>query len=244
MPQKPNEFDRGVQFVKEHIPGFEVGYKNENLWSKILGVLVWIFNRKYMTEYTTTRYPRVFFPSREFVAKAPRTAFKILMHEFVHLWDRREQGFWKHVGGYGFPQIFAVVTIPFLITALCVPAPADAWIKWVCVGVAALLSAAALCPLPAPFRTRIEMRGYGMNMALNFWKYDSFVAGTLNWIAKYFYGPQYYFMWPFKLDVLDRLHAIQDLIATKAILSEDFEGGSPSPFVLVHDLWREMELDK
>ncbi len=192
-------FRCAAKSVAVAIPGFEVRYKEDNLISKIIAVLVWLFNRDYMTSYTTTRYPKVYFPSRQYVEDRPMRAVKILFHEFVHLSDRKRLGVWFTIG-YALPQLLAVV----LLIALAVSAFVGSWVLSVCVMVAVL---AFMSPLPAHWRMKFEMRGYTMNMAINLWRFSSVTARTRDWIAKQFVGPAYYFMWPFPNDVDKRIEA-------------------------------------
>jgi hypothetical protein len=179
-------FDALINLISLKIPGFEIGYKDENLVSKILGVLVWPFNRQYMTQYATTRYPKVFFPSRKWVEANYRLAWKVLAHEFVHLWDRQQEGASFNVK-YASPQMWAVTALIALIAIWVGP--------WGLLGLIPLL---LLLPWPSPGRRDKELRGYTMSMALNHWRYGGEVReSTKNWIAKQFTGSFYYFMWPF-----------------------------------------------
>lgn len=200
----PDIFENMVALVKKEIPNFEVKYKNESLSSKILGILVWLFNRHYMTRYTTTRYPCVYFPSRKFVKESPSRAVKILAHEFVHLVDRKRCGFWFTLS-YGLPQIAALVFL--LIPAIV--AFVQPW--WVAL-LTAIPAAVCLLPLPAYWRMKWEMRGYAMNVAIDYWHYGSVQVSTLAWIATHFTGWDYYKMWPFKKNVMDRLSDVVDEI--------------------------------
>ncbi len=178
--------DALIALIEEKIPGFELRYKNENTVSKILGVLAWPFNRKYMTEYTTTRYPKVFFPSKAWVEANYRLAWKVLAHEFVHLWDRQQEGVTFSLR-YASPQMWAVAALSALLAIWVGP--------WGLINLAPLL---LLLPWPAPGRKNIELRGYTMSMAVNHWRYGGEVRETTkNWIAKQFTGSFYYFMWPF-----------------------------------------------
>ena len=248
MTAKPSEFDKGVQFVRAHFPDFEVRYKNESWSSKVLAVLVWIFNRRYLTDFTTTRYPRVYFPSRQYIADAPRRAFKILMHEFVHLWDRRTRGL-RHLLGYGFPQIMAVAFLLIMAGALVAGALLDAFgpYRWVVAGPMLAVALVCLAPLPAPFRTRAEMRGYSMSMALNFWRYGSIVSGTRKWIADYFVGWEYYRMSRDRQDVMARLarfeFGLKEWRDHEWPLTASYAEGDPSPFHLVRDFFLEKIMD-
>lgn len=179
-------FDALVTLITLKIPGFEIGYKDENTVSKILGVLSWPFNRTYMTEYTTTRYPKVFFPSRKWVESHYKLAWKVLAHEFVHLWDRKQEGISFNIK-YASPQMWAPLALTALITIWVGP--------WGLLGLIPLL---LLLPLPSHGRRNIELRGYAMSMAVNHWRYNGDVRdSTKDWIANQFAGPFYYFMWPF-----------------------------------------------
>jgi hypothetical protein len=239
---KANLFDRGVQLVKQTIPGFEIRYKNEAWSSKVIAALVWLFNRDYLTRYTTTRYPRVYFPSKKFVSDSPTTAFKILMHEFVHLWDRKTQGWFRFTIGYAFPQILAVVFLLILVGALVAPTPGPAaWIKWLSVGIGAVGFFVSVLPLPASWRTRAELRGYAMNLAVNFWRYGSINNSTLEWIVEHFTGWPYFKMWPYENDARRRLVNLKLAIEDGRIRREDLEGGSPIPFALTEDLIKDLD---
>jgi len=199
-----NLFEAAVERVTVHIPKFEVRYKNESWSSKVIAVLVWLFNRNYMRTYTTTRYPRVYFPTREFVTNDPKRAVKILAHEFVHLWDRKTKGVWFTIS-YALPQLFLFLAILIaIVTSFFLP-----W--WVTVA-CSVLCVLCVLPLPAYWRMEWELRGYTMNLAVNFWRYGSINPSTVEWIAKQFTGWGYYKMWPFKADMLRRLENATDEI--------------------------------
>lgn len=195
-------FEQGVALVKQHIPKFEIRYKNEHLSSKILGVLCWLFNRKYMTHYTTTRYPYVYFPNRKFVESNKSNAYKILMHEFVHLWDIKHQGIWHNIL-YGIPQVIALVLLGGFIASGFLGM--EYW--WVLLTIAIpMLYCAA--PTPAYWRMKSELRGYSMNIAVNYWRYGSVSDYTIDWIVSVFTGSGYLFMWPFKKNMRKRIDKV------------------------------------
>lgn len=224
--------DQAVRVVRDHIPGFEIRYKDESWSSKVIAVLVWIFNRRYLTDYTTTRYPRVYFPSRAWVKKNPRVATKVLLHEFVHLWDRKQEGIW-HVFGYGFPQILFLFFFPIFIVALCIPGSAFKW--WV-TGITGGLALLSLIPWPAFFRRRAELRGYAMNMAQAHWRYGDIIQGQKEWIAKHFTGPDYFYMWPFRQQVMLSLSRVEWGLNHKGALSRESVEGGVAPYVIVRQL--------
>jgi len=190
MEEDVKEFEKAIEFVEARIPGFEIRYKNKSWSSWLISKLVWIFNRRYMTDYTTTRYPKVYFPSREYIVSNPRKATKILFHEFVHLWDRQEQGV-SFSFGYAFPQWLAIPNLVFGTLFLLVSNEAASW-----VGAGAGWVFGALCasPLASQPRTMAELRGYSMNMAINYWRYGEVSDGTKEWVKGIFLDWSYYKM--------------------------------------------------
>lgn len=109
--------------VRNLIPGFEVRYKNESTLQKVLGFLAYPFNRQYMTRYTTTIYPYVYFPTKEHYESQPKHSMNVLAHELVHLLDTREAPLWMRLS-YALPQ--AAALLPLL--AYGVLAGPSAWI--------------------------------------------------------------------------------------------------------------------
>lgn len=108
--------------VAEAVPGFQVGYKDKSPFQKLLGFLIHPFNPDFMTSYTTTLYPKVFFPTQEFY-ETKNKSFTILSHEFVHLFDTKKHPFWMKLS-YLMPQALGV--LPLL--AFCALAWPHAWI--------------------------------------------------------------------------------------------------------------------
>ena len=178
-----------VDLCVRRIPGFEVRYKNTNRLQKVIGfILRWVipFNRRYMTDFTTTLSPYVYFPSEEWVQASYMRAFKVLAHEYVHLWDERAQGSFYYKASYMMPQALGLLPVFALFALLWAPAIWN------------LLALAFLLPWPSVGRRNIERRGYLMNMAINFWRYSSVTVEQKNWVIGAFTGSGYYFMWPFK----------------------------------------------
>lgn len=98
--------------VKQAIPGVEVRFKNGSAFMKVLGFLIYPFNPRFMDRYKTTIGKVVYFPSSEDYQGNPESSFQVLAHEFVHIWDRQQEGVWFSLS-YLFPQILAV--IPLLV---------------------------------------------------------------------------------------------------------------------------------
>lgn len=209
-------FEATVDAIKADIPGFSIGYKDENWISKLLGFLAKPFNPDYMTSFTTTRYPDVYFPSKSYVDEdwEKARAWKILAHEWVHLSDRKRRGVIFNLG-YILPQVGASIAALALLAI---------WFSnwWLL----ALTGLVLLAPLPSPGRREAELRGYTMSMAVNFWRYASVSDDTKKWIAQQFTGPAYYFMWPFKANMAKRIDAAVKALET----GEVFNWPNPEPF--------------
>lgn len=213
-------YDAVLRMIRAEIPGFGVKFKSESWTSKLLGVLAWPFNRKYMTNYTTTRYPKVYFPSRVYVTSSYRRAWKILAHEWVHLSDRKHHGPLFNVF-YLAPQIFAILALPALLAV---------WFSnWWMVFALALVF---IAPLPAPGRRHFEMRAYTMSMAVNYWRYGYIRPLTRKNIVDQFTGPAYYYMWPSFIGTLQYL----DLSITALETNEVMEWYNPEPFKKMKEL--------
>ncbi|MCO4760352.1 MAG: hypothetical protein KC502_02535 [Myxococcales bacterium] len=97
--------------LKAELPGFAIGYKDENQLQKRIGRVVRPFNSTYMTNYTTVLFGVVWFPSRHWRAQVgPRAIYEILLHEAVHLRDARRFWGFFHLS-YLFLPLPAFVTL-------------------------------------------------------------------------------------------------------------------------------------
>ncbi len=205
-----------AEFIKEEIPEFEIRYKNDSRMQKFVAMLLWIFNRHYMTKYVTTMYPIVWFPSREYIYENPWKAAKVLAHEYVHLYDAKgEQRWWKF--RYLNPQAAMTLGSTMTLTALIVFADYSWWIY--------LIGLWTFLPWPAPFRRDAELRGYAMNMVINVWRHGSIRRSTIEWIVDHFTGPDYFFMWPFRKGMTERVVEVEGEITFGRIYKG--EAGKP-----------------
>jgi len=232
---KMHEFLIVKSFVREHIPGFEVRYKNESWVSKIIAILIWVFNREYMKSYTTTRYPCVYFPSKKFVNDNPRLATKILLHEFVHLWDRKNQGVMFTLR-YLSLQWMAIPNILFAtIWVFVVQYPE--WARWTFAGLGWGVGVLCLLPWPSKGRAKAEIRGYSMNMAVNYWRYGVVRQKTKDWIIEKFTGWEYYRMWPWESDVNSWLTRACAQVRYELFGMESISGRSGRPYQLAKEMF-------
>ena len=144
---------RFESYIKTHIPGFEVRFKNESWSQKLLGTLLF-FNPNYITGFITTFYPYVYFPTKEGYEANPTNSFIILAHEFVHLYDDKNNLSFKI--SYLFPQILSVL---FILSGLI-----SLFFSWIPFVILLTIGVLCLLPLPAPYRVHWEKRGYAMSM--------------------------------------------------------------------------------
>ena len=50
--------------IRRQVPGFKLAYKDESLFMKLLGVLTYPFNQRFMDGFITTIGTTVYFPDR------------------------------------------------------------------------------------------------------------------------------------------------------------------------------------
>ena len=197
-----DKFNKAVAFVGSHIPGFSIKYKNTSWFMKFLGIFVWLFNRRFMTDYVTTLKWTVYFPSEEFIAKNPDVTTSILLHEFVHLWDRRQKGTAFSLL-YMLPQAGSILLLLVLL--------AIGWFfPWWGNLILGLLAILCLLPWPAPWRMRWEIRGYTMTLAYAYWVRHDNMDDYDKFIKKQFTGWDYYRMWPFDKDIQAKIDKVED----------------------------------
>jgi hypothetical protein len=167
------------------VPGFKLDWKNTSSFHKLLGLIMKPFNPGYMTSYTTTFYPKVWFPTQESYEKDPGRSLITLAHERVHLLDTKASPLWFRLS-YALPQ---ALLIPFLITGT-VLAFFFGWWSLIAFG----LGLACLAPWPSSGRVRLEQRGYAMSMAVLFWLTGDIPFERKDSIRKQFLSMAYYKM--------------------------------------------------
>lgn len=167
------------------VPGFTIAWKDESTFQKVAGWFAKVFNPAYMTSYTTTFYPKVWFPTKAFYEKDPTHSFLILAHERVHLLDTKKQPLWFRFS-YVFPQILAV---PLVLAGIALAFVVGGWSL-----IAFTLALACLPPWPAPWRVHWEQRGYAMSIACGFWLTGDIPLARRESIRKQFLGMAYFKM--------------------------------------------------
>jgi len=172
-----NNFDKLEQVIKTRVPEFEIKYKEESNFMKLLNKILF-FNKRFM-EFTTTIGKKVYFTNKKKIEENPNSCFITLAHEYVHVIDGMNEPLFKLK--YLFPQILSVFSLFSFLSFFSL---------WFLLFLTFLLF---LLPIPAPFRTKSEIRGYGMTLfvekKLN---YDYEV--DLKYIVDKFVNADYYFM--------------------------------------------------
>lgn len=191
MSTKRDSYSRILE-VGQNLYDVKIAFKND---SKFMRFLSWIlfFNKKFMTNYVTVIGKTVYFPSEEWLDNNRDSAAQILCHEFVHIADEKSVGTFVFRLSYLFPQWLAIFALAAVFA-----------------GPLALIFLFFLLPLPAPFRTFWELRGYAMTDAVFFSKHKQFA--DLGFLTKQFATSNYYFMWPFKKSLIAEIEKNRDSI--------------------------------
>lgn len=108
--------------VRKHYPALRIAFKNESASQRLLGFLLYPFNPYYMTRYTSTFAPVVYFPTKEAYEGNPRSSITVLAHEFVHLLDTEARPFW-----FRFSYLFPQCLVPLAFLGYGVWAGSHAW---------------------------------------------------------------------------------------------------------------------
>jgi len=177
--------------IKELVPSFEVRFKDESRFMKVLGKILF-FTKGFMTGFITTIGTKVYFTSRKEYLADPANSFRVLAHEFVHVFDFVLKPV-RFPLGYLFPQILALFSL-FAVLAFLSP-----------YFLLCLLALLCLAPIPSVPRKDREMRGYGMSLKVEQWRGIS-PEGLDWWVshsANNFVNSNYWYMYPYR-DAVER----------------------------------------
>jgi len=178
-------FDSLVLSAQKFFPKLQIRYKNESLFMKILGTILF-FNKGFMTDYITTIGLTVYYPSRTFVQTHTASADVVLLHELVHVKDAQRLTRPVFSAAYLFPQILALLALPLLL------------ISWKL----ALPFLLFVLPIPAYFRMKFEKKAYltslyALKKLSTSLEFPPLLKSQEAFFINQFTGPAYYFMWPF-----------------------------------------------
>src|SRR6266699_1946330 len=135
--------DQLAQAARFYFPKLKIAYKDQTWWMRFLGKILF-FNKKFMSNYTTTIGNTVYFPSQEFVRQRPISSIVVLLHELVHINDARQISSALFSFLYLTPQILTLLALPL----------------WLLFGwkLGLLWIALFISPLPSYFRMHFEKR--------------------------------------------------------------------------------------
>lgn len=199
------KFQLLTKFFQTKIPKFQNKLKSESLLFKIIGPIVKLFNKTFLTEYITTIGTTVYWPSQEEMDR--ENSYQVLIHEFVHAWDFTQNPILFPLK-YLFPQVLSLISLGAI---------GAFWSPW---WLLCLLSLICLLPLPARGRSEAEMRGYTATMAVNEWEGINLLNHEefIDFIAMQFTGMAYYKMNPDDKEVHAQLLINLSKIKDKSIL--------------------------
>lgn len=203
------------------VPGYARIIKQYSKFMWFLNFFVRIFNKDFMTRYTTTIHPKVYFPEEKM--KDARAVWKTLAHEWVHMVHAEATPTWWYSLKYLFPHWLALLALMSLGAIWGGP--------WWLLNLCWLL---CLAPLPAYLRSREEVSAYAMTMAVNYWRYGHVMPSTKERLVTHFTGSNYYFMWPFRKAVVRWLNTEE-----KKIVSGLYDNVAPYKDVkeMIENLW-------
>lgn len=75
--------------IRQSHPKLKIKFKDESKFQQFIGKIAKPINKEYLTQYTTVMGNTIWFPSRDLYEKNPRQSATILLHEWIHLYDRR-----------------------------------------------------------------------------------------------------------------------------------------------------------
>ncbi|MEO0897013.1 MAG: hypothetical protein AAFY71_11480 [Bacteroidota bacterium] len=114
---------------------------------QFIQVLIYWFNPRFLSDYTTVIGHTIYFTNREYVIHHERQAMKSLAHEMVHILDAQKSGWFRFALSYLFPQILAIGVLSF------------PWLGWWALGFLLFLP-----PWKAPYRSEYEARAYAIDI--------------------------------------------------------------------------------
>lgn len=182
--------------MRRTTPGFKRVQSSKSVLMRTLSLVVHIFNPRWLSSFSVSLPPYVYMPDWAFVPGNERRVWKILAHEFVHQVSQKEKGSFSMWLSYFFPQNLALLSVLSLLAIFS----SSVWLWF-------LLFLLFLAPLPAPLRSDEEHTAYAMSMAVNYWRYGTITDYQVSWVANQFTSSSYYFMWPFRKWVVERVEA-------------------------------------
>jgi len=174
-------FTKVLVIIKRFQPKATLKSKNKMWQHRLLGKIF----PKYMDFSTTIGWTIA-------IARKHVPNWNVLAHEGVHILQAKRQTRIIHSLLYVMPQILGVLGIVL---------PLILWNSWF------LLFLLFALPIPAYFRMMKELEAYQLSVVLRQWRYGKVEDKHYDYYVSNFTGLNYYFMWPFKEYIRDRLEA-------------------------------------
>lgn len=95
--------------LRRVVPALQVKFKEESRLQRLLGVLIYPLNPKYMRGCVTTFGNTIYFSSRADYTKDPDNTFSKMAHEFVHIMDSKRDPLFKVKRL--FPQVLVLLPV-------------------------------------------------------------------------------------------------------------------------------------
>jgi len=151
-----------------------------------------------------------------------KAACFILAHEFVHMWDCRELGSFCFYQKYFSPQWYGLIWLVF--SFLFFPFSVICWVGCL------IASIVSFFPWPSKGRTLLELRGYGMSLAMEKWIYGEYSDQSEEYVKVVFDGWMYYKMWPFLSDLQIKIGNLKYWIVCEPYRTRTLFGISGIPY--------------
>lgn len=181
------------EISKKYCPGFSVKSKSKPDWKmKFVSFIVGIFNSNIDEGFTTTIFDTIWVPDT-FKLRTEKGQLSTIIHETIHVYDAHK--YTNIVFGF-------VYLCPQILSILALLAVFGGWWLWF------LLFLICILPIPSFGRKWAELRGYRSNIMFD--RYvdkcgDTELLRISKMYSTCFTGNSYYFMWPFKNNVVSGL---------------------------------------
>lgn len=177
--------------------GYNIYKKESSILMKVLSILLF-FVKDFMNKFSTTIGKNIYLTKE--VYKNDKLFLQVVTHEMIHAYDGSRITPFFYSLLYLSPQVFALLAIPLAFVNL--------WF---------LLLLLLILPIPSPFRYWAEIRGYTGSMASMYWM--NFII-PYDWFSSHFTNGNYYWMWPFKNAVKNKLKRNMEKIKNESIFEE------------------------
>lgn len=191
--------------LAEQQMGVDILYKHESKLMRLISkLLFWMPKDSFMENFTTTIGSNIYLAGsycKRATCSDSETA--TIVHELVHVEQFQRLGLVPMSLCYLFPQWLGILSLGALLAFT-----GNLWFLLF------LLFLGFLAPVPAPWRMIYEVEAYATGYAAYYWVQGrecpemslEEVEQSLSGYINQFTGANYYFMWPFKKDVAQRLH--------------------------------------